>query len=225
MNSSVDQKPPTRYYTVISGDGHLEVPPADWLPWVAAKLKDRAPRIIRNTAGVECYAMEGIPLSPLGPEAICGDDPRLLKRMGNSFYEADGVTRRVGMGDTTQRLHEMDSDGIDAEVLFPPLLISALLRKIDEDSVYLSMVRAYNSWLAEAYCSVAPDRLIGVAVLPESNLDESITEMKRCKELGLRAITLGTWPSGGGRYCPDDDRFFAAAPRRGHASDSSYLLW
>jgi uncharacterized protein len=209
-NSPETSTPPRRQYRVISGDGHLEVPPDDWAPWVPAKFKVRAPRIVRSATGEECYAMEGIPLSPLGPEVICGDDPTVLKRIGNSYYEADGVTRRAGLGDAVQRLHEMDSDGIDAEVLFPPLLVSDLLRKIDEDEVYLSMIKAYNSWLAEAYCSVAPDRLIGVAMAPESNLTDAIEEMRRCRSLGLRAIALSSWPSGGGRYNPDDDGFFEA---------------
>jgi uncharacterized protein len=201
---------PGRQYNVISGDGHLEVPPEDWYPWVPAKFKDRAPRIVSNASGDECYAMEGIPLSPLGPEIQCGDDPTVQKKIGNSFYEADGVTRRFGLGDAVQRLHEMDYDGIDAEVLFPPLLVSALLRRIDEDEVYLSMIQAYNSWLAEAYCSVAPDRLIGVAMAPESNLTDAMEEMRRCRSLGLRAIAISSWPSGGGRYQPEDDAFFEA---------------
>ena len=41
------------------------------------------------------------------------------------------------------------------------------------------MVRAFNDFLAEDYCSVAPDRLIGNAVMPASGIEDAIAELKR----------------------------------------------
>ena len=199
-----------RTYQVMSGDGHLEPPPEDWLPWVPEKYRDRAPRLIHLETGGEGWVIEGLPLIPLGGEAICGDAPDKLKRLGNSFWEEDRVTRRAGLGDAVQRLHEQDLDGIDAEVMFPPFFTSKLLRSISDDQPYLSMIQAYNSWLAEGYCSVAPDRLIGVAILPSTGVEDAIAEMKRCKSMGLKAVCTIQWPNGTGHYKPDDDRFFEA---------------
>jgi predicted TIM-barrel fold metal-dependent hydrolase len=125
-------------------------------------------------------------------------------------HEADGKTRRPGLGDAVQRLHEQDYDGIDAEILFPPFFATNFLRNITEDRVYIAMVQAYNSWLAEGFCSVAPDRLFGLGIVPYTGTDDAIAEMKRCKSLGLRGITLKRWPNGSGRYQPEDDRFFEA---------------
>jgi uncharacterized protein len=202
--------PATRVYEVISGDGHLETPPEDWTPWIPSAFRDKAPKTVRNDSGIECISIEGIPLTPIGPEATCGDDPKVLKRNENSFYEEDRQTRRVGLGDAVQRLHEQDMDGIDAEVLFPPLIISNLLRKIPDNKAYLAMIQAYNTWLAEKYCATAPDRLIGLGVVPIINVDEAIAEMKRCKKLGLRGVNLKQWPSGEGHYSQSDDKFFSA---------------
>ena len=72
-------------------------------------------------------------------------------------------------------------------------------------------MRAYNTYLGEEYCSVAPDRLIGNAMVLETGVDDAIEEMTRCKEIGLRSATLRVWPNGGDRYQPEDDRFFAAS--------------
>src|SRR5439155_12939729 len=41
--------------------------------------------------------------------------------------------------------------------------------------------------------------------------------LKRCKELGLRSVTLTQFPSGGGSPKPEDDRFWAAAIELGMA--------
>ena len=77
------------------------------------------------------------------------------------------------------------------------------------------LVRAYNDYLGQEYCAVAPDRLIGLGIMPDkgagSTVDSAITEMEYCKKLGLRGAYLGTYPSGLGYPTPEDDRFWAAA--------------
>jgi len=60
---------------------------------------------------------------------------------------------------------EQDLDGIDAEVLYPPVFISRFIENIEDVEAYVAMVRAFNDFLAEDYCAVAPDRLIGNAVI------------------------------------------------------------
>ncbi len=199
-----------RKYQVFSADGHMEPPPEDWEPWVPQKYKNRAPRMIKLDHGGEAWTVEGLPLIPVGPEAVCGNAPEYHRRTGNSYWEADGVTRRAGLGDGVQRLHEQDLDGVDAEILFPPFFVSKLIRSIADNPVYLAMVQAYNTWLAEAFCAVAPDRLIGVASLPATGVDDAVAELKRCKHLGFKCVDLRQWPNGSGHYKPEDDRFFAA---------------
>jgi predicted TIM-barrel fold metal-dependent hydrolase len=130
-------------------------------------------------------------------------------------YRYPDGTSRPGTGTAAQRLNEQDRDGLDAEILFPPIHGPKFLRLIAEKDVgaYLANVRAYNTWLAEEYCSVAPDRLIGNAIVPETGVDDALTEMRRCKELGLRSMCLLMWPNGGmtRRLDNEDERFFAAS--------------
>lgn len=199
-----------RKYQVISADGHMEPPPEDWEPWVPQKYKNRAPRMLKLENGGEAWTVEGLPLIPVGPEAQSGNAPEHHRRTGNSYWEADGVTRRALLGNGVQRLHEQDLDGIDAEVLYPPFFVNKLIRSISDNHVYLAMVQAYNTWLAEGFCAVAPDRLIGVASMPVTGIDDAIAELKRCKQLGYKCVDLQQWPSGSGHYTSEDDRFFAA---------------
>jgi predicted TIM-barrel fold metal-dependent hydrolase len=107
---------------------------------------------------------------------------------------------------------EQDIDGLDAEVLFPAMVAGPVLwRSISHDEVYKAVIRGYNDWLGEEYCSVAPDRLIGMGVIPITNVDDAIAEMEHCKRLGLKGILLGALPNGKGYPTPEDDRFWAAA--------------
>jgi len=78
-----------------------------------------------------------------------------------------------GAGDAAQRLREQDKDGLDAEVLFPPVFASRFIEGIKDPEVYGAMIRAYNTFLAHDYCAVAPDRLIGNATMPITGASRS----------------------------------------------------
>ena len=192
-------------YAVISADGHLETPPDGWLRHLPAAYRELAPRLVRLPEGGEAWIVEGLPLVHNGQNLAAG---RALKVKGASYWEPDGRPA-PGTGPATQRLREQDADGIDAEVLYPPVFIGKLIEGISDRRAYLAMVRAYNDFLAE-YCAVAPDRLIGTAVMPITGLDDALAELRRVRELGLRATSLGMFPHGGGQPDPADDRFWEA---------------
>ena len=113
-----------------------------------------------------------------------------------------------GCGGPEQRLREQDQDGIDAEVLFALEVRSPAIRDRD---VYVGIIHHFNEFMAEEYCSVDPERLIGVGVLPNRGVEDDIAEMEHCKRLGVKAVWLATYPSGRGFPSPEDDRFWAAA--------------
>jgi predicted TIM-barrel fold metal-dependent hydrolase len=122
------------------------------------------------------------------------------------------VADAAGTGGPEQRVREQDEDGMDAEVLFAAMVAGPVFwRNIAHDEVYKAVIRGYNDWLGEEYCAVAPDRLIGMGVIPISNVDDAIAEMKHCKKLGLKGVLLGGLPGGKGYPTPEDDRFWAAA--------------
>ena len=202
-----------RTYSVISCDGHLEIPPDSWLRHVPAEHRERAPRLIRLAGGGEAWVVEGMPLIHNGQNVSAG---RPLRVLGQSYWNEDG-TPAAGTGDAAQRLREQDFDGIDAEVLYPPVFISRYIENISDKDAYLAMVRAYNTFLAEDYCSVAPDRLIGCAVLPVTGTEDAIAELRRVKSLGLRAICMSRFPAGDTSPSTDDDVFWHAALESGLA--------
>ena len=190
----------------ISADGHLEVKPERWVHRVPAKYRDRAPRSITLPDGADGLLIEGQPL--LEQNFI---DLRAGRSSGDWSPVGTKVEDAAGTGSAEQRLSEQDTDGLAAEVLYPNMVAGPVLwRNITHDEPYKAMVRAYNDWLGEEYCSVNRERLIGMGVLPWTNVDDCIEEMEHCAKLGLKGVMLGTLPSANGYPTPEDDKFWAA---------------
>jgi uncharacterized protein len=115
-----------------------------------------------------------------------------------------------GGGSAEQRVREMDQDGVDAEILFPPGELFRL-DAVPDDDAYLAIVRGFNEWLAEEYCAVARDRLFGMGLIPKRGIDHAMQELEHCAKLGFKGVVLAAYPNGKGRPMPEDDRFWAAA--------------
>ena len=192
----------SRHYRYISADGHFESPPEQWTHRVPKQYRDRAPRRIKLANGGDGLLIEGRPLVYGGTSQYAGRPPETFDPAVLDFDSTPGC------GSAQQRLREQDQDGIDAEVLFALDVRNPAIR---DKAAFLGIIHAFNDYLAEEYCAVDPDRLIGVAVLPNISADEDIAEMQRCKRIGLKAVWLSTFPSGQGYPSEEDDRFWAAA--------------
>ncbi|MFA5884969.1 MAG: amidohydrolase family protein [Acidimicrobiia bacterium] len=201
-----------RKYRVISADGHVETPPL-WTKYVPDQWQPRAPRLVPLPDGGEGWLIEGQPLLRNG-QNITGRGP--IRFDVGSYYRPDG-SPNDGAGPPEQRLREQDEDGIDAEVLFPPVFASRFLEGIKDREVYVAMIRAYNTWLAQDYCSVAPDRLIGNSVTPISTLEDAVAALRDAHALGLRSVAFYQFPNGTGFAQPEDDEFWAACLELGMA--------
>jgi predicted TIM-barrel fold metal-dependent hydrolase len=196
-----------RKYRVISADGHVEGPPMDWEKYVPEKYREWAPRMVKLEEGGEGWIVEGLPIVHTG-QNVTGAGK--IKFRNASYWNPDG-TRVAGAGTPEQRLREQDLDGVDAEVLYPPIFATRFIERISNQKAYVAMVQAYNTYLARDFCAVAPDRLLGNAVIPVSGIEDAVSELKRAKDLGLRSVTLAQFPNGGGSPRPEDDRFWETA--------------
>ena len=85
---------------------------------------------------------------------------------------------KTGGWDPNERLKEMAVDGVSAEVLYPTLGLR--LFGLDDADLQEACFRVYNDWIIE-YCSVAPDRLVGVGCVSMYDVDHAIAELERCK--------------------------------------------
>ena len=192
----------TRSYRYFSADSHYESLPENWTHRVPVKFRDLAPRRIKLADGRDAIIEEGQPLEYRGTNLFAG---KAIDQFDPTHLDFENS---VGAGPAQQRLQEQDADGIDGELLFAS---EARNTKIKDRAAFLALIQAFNDYFIEEYCAVAPDRLVGVAVLPDIGAQENIAEMKRCKEKGFKAVRLHTFPSGKSYPTPEDDNFWAAA--------------
>lgn len=131
-----------------------------------------------------------------------------------------------GVNDPHERLRNMDSDGVAAEVVFhgnnhhrrargyipfaDVTVGDSVGRSWDLDHQAAGR-RMFNRWLAD-FCSTAPDRLLGVAEVPYWDVDAAVDEAKRAAAAGLSAINLVAPREGMATYDdPAWEPFWAAA--------------
>lgn len=196
----------TQTYRCISGDSHLEVDARRWLHRVPAQYRERAPRLIRMATGGDAWVIEG-QAAREAPSDLYGGKGRQAWRPFGQTYEGT-----PGTGSPEQRIAEQERDGIDAEVLYPAQVGGPWMwRYIQDDDAYKAVVRAYNDWLAEEYCAVAPERLIGLGIIPMTGVADAVDEMTHCAELGFKGVLLSAFPDNKGYPSPADDRFWSAA--------------
>ena len=172
-------------YRIISADDHIDL---QWLPrelWqrrVPERWRERAPRVV-DTAD--------------GPYWMCGDDrwdawggrTGAAGAMGGRrlALERGGVLEPGVLRPTTTalRLADMDRDGVDATVMYGPIV--PLL--IPDPELRRVCYRAYNDWLAE-FCATAPARLVGAGLVPIDDPVSAAAEVQYLHSIGLRTCML-----------------------------------
>ena len=195
-----------RKLNLVSGDSHINEPPDLWQSRVPAKFKDRAPRMERFEKG-DAWVMEGSPVPINFGNNVNGGMPPEERSPWVHWEDA-----RKGGAIPAIRLEEQDEDGVDAEVLYPTPRISMNVFVTNKDAEFhLACIRAYNDWLSE-YADFAPDRLIGIAMMPTVGVDAALAEMRRALDLpGMRGVLLARYPCGEMMPSPEDDVFWAVA--------------
>jgi uncharacterized protein len=108
-----------------------------------------------------------------------------------NFWGPTAGTVAPGGTDPTRRCDEMAEDGVVAEVLYATRGLRIF--GIQDPAAQEAACRVYNDWLAD-YCSVAPERLLGAALIASFDAQRAVEEIERCAALGFRGIMLWQVP-------------------------------
>jgi uncharacterized protein len=173
---------------LISCDDHMDLSqlPADlWATRLPTGLRDRAPHV-EERDGQAAWVCDGKVWGRWDGKPPATGNRRLVKPLYNAFDRAgihDQSARRPANVDL--RLADMDSNDIEAQVIFGPIFQISTEDRALRQACY----SAYNDWLME-FCGAAPQRLIGVPMLPE-NPEGALTELQRLVEKGgVKQVTL-----------------------------------
>ncbi|MEY2942085.1 MAG: hypothetical protein RLY97_99, partial [Pseudomonadota bacterium] len=86
------------------------------------------------------------------------------------------------------RIEDMDTDGVDAAVLFG----GGPLGTTNND-LFIASFDAYNRWLAD-FCAHAPSRFLGVGYVPMQDVAVAIRMMRDFAASGLKAVNIPAFP-------------------------------
>jgi predicted TIM-barrel fold metal-dependent hydrolase len=186
-----------RYY---SCDSHV-VEAREVFEGLEGQFGTRAPRVEHNYNGKpgDWIVLPGTAPVPVGRLGIAGnrlDDPKTKERIAQGYAGLN-----PGVKDPRARLDEQTLDGIVGEVMYPSLNMFTF--GIKDRDVVQAVFERHNDWVVD-YCSVNPERLIGIGCLGLPDVEGALAEMERA------AIPAHVSPERPYNH-PDYDRFWAAA--------------
>ena len=174
-------------YQVVSADNHIIEAPNTFTDHIAPEFRDRAPRIMKRPDGGDAWSYDGGPPGPtysFGLNAVAG--------RAYQDYKATGLTLEEilpGNYDGREHLQDMDLDGVDAATIYPMSSIESYV--IADRPFALAVMRAYNDWLLDDFCSADPDRLIGLPLMPvDDGMDVLLGELRRVADKGARGVFI-----------------------------------
>ena len=205
---------------VIDTDTHLSEPRDLWMARLPKKYADQGPQVRTHPeSGMARWTLGGRWLS--GEATVSARFPG--KQDENGEYTVPERWEEVDPAcwDTESRLAWMDSQGIYAQVIYPNVVAfeGHAIMALNDKELQSQLLRTYNDYLVE-WASPAPERFVLVASVPFWDIEESIREMTRCRELGFRGVLWAATLNRHGLpqfYDTHWDRFYAAAQDLGMA--------
>lgn len=165
---------------LVSSDDHLDINmlPADvWTTRMASTWGDRAPRVVEQANGSALWMADGQswgfwsgrPMGFTGPKPI------------HTAYDRGGIddVTECRAGVPRLRLEDMDRDDVWAHLVFGPVTSIPAADEAFMSACYA----AFNDWMYEDFCAAAPDRLLGVAMLPPRP-EAALAELTRLAKMG-----------------------------------------
>ncbi|MET1001759.1 MAG: amidohydrolase family protein [Acidimicrobiia bacterium] len=182
---------------LISADNHVFEPVTLWQERLPRAMAERGPRT-QVVDGWVVMAIEGMP-------------NRKLTRAKDTSESAlaAGLAAMPGGASLDQRLADMASDGVVAEVIYPTF--GLFIDMVPAPDLQMACARVYNDWLAETFLGRS-EVFVPSAVVPIRDVEGATAELDRVVELGFRSAMIPTTPPEGTRYNqPDFDPVWAVA--------------
>jgi predicted TIM-barrel fold metal-dependent hydrolase len=174
----------TTIIPIVDADTHLTEPPDLWTARIPAKYRDGCPR-------VEIHPETGNPRWRLGDRWLfgVGDFSRFPGYQDERTFPSEFDEIDPACWDAKARLSGMDSQGIYGQVVYPNFVAfeGYAIMALPDKGQQLAVVSTYNDYLVE-WAEPADGRFVLNANLPFWDLEASVAEMRRCKEMGFSGI-------------------------------------
>jgi predicted TIM-barrel fold metal-dependent hydrolase len=225
--------------TIVSVDDHLIEPEDTFVGRLPGRFADRQPRLVQVDASELASALRGTKWDPATNPKIAGsreaDSPRDAWLIDGQLHQLHGMEScmgrpssdwgmvplrfdemRAGSWDVDQRVADMDLNGVYASLNFPSMWVgfcgTTFLRQADPE-FGAALVRAWNAWHLEGWCSRHPERFIPLQLPMLWDPEAAAEEIVRNADLGFKAVSFLENPTGQGLpsiHTSYWDRFFGA---------------
>ncbi len=183
-------------FRIVSADAHVLEPPHIWETWLPKALQDNAPKLAKDIDGGDAWLFAGSPdPDPIGLVTTPGMPWDQFRWTGVTYEQA-----RPGCYDGSARLVDMDIDGVDAEILFPPQRTIGHFLGDEDDDFVRAGVDAYNNFLWEEFCAPDRGRLVGMAQIGSTGVDDAVDTLRKARARGFKGVVISCWPSGERRH-------------------------
>lgn len=189
MNAQTKIRAP---YKIIDCDTHLTEPHDLWVSRAPAKYKDVVPQV-KDIDGVPHWVFDGDQIlgttrasSVILPDKSKGYGVEGLNFKYHQVHKASY--------DIKERLKFMDEMGFWAQIVYPNLLGFSGLKSPGKDPKMKTLcVQIYNDALAD-FQEQSGQRIFGMALLPWWDIKETVAEVIRCKNMGIRGVNTNPNP-------------------------------
>lgn len=165
---------------VVDADGHVNEGDVDLKSRLPEKWRSQAPVRLRDNKGQSRILLEG----RIWPAAE-GPGPGVTGPFAEKARK-----HRPGMTDPSERLKDMDLEGIDVAVIFGTqiaLTVNGLMSK----ELAAALCHVVNEWLLD-YCSADPKRLRFVGLIPCQDPPQAVKELEYLAKAGATSAMLPT---------------------------------
>ena len=177
------------HYEAISADCHVDLcwlPPDLFTSNASAALRDRMPYVGDGPLGKMWMTKKGANLGIVNGMGSAGRQYTPGKihrsdRMAEMGLYDDGKKGIRRLTDPELRIKDQDRDGVRAEVLYGVLGATG---RLNDPEAAVEVMRIYNDWLAD-FCSKYPERLVGLASVPNNPIEAAIKEVERIAKGGV----------------------------------------
>ena len=183
-----------REHPLVDVDSHVLEPMSVWQDYLEPDLKPRAIRWSTDGNGRELMLIDGKPARQFMLRNGWMGSPEVP---GGRAFE-DRVTTSLGAANGPDRVRMLDGEGIDITLLYPTLGIQ-WEPEFEDYKLAAAHARAYNSWIADL-CKPHSDRLVPVAHVVASDVQEGAAELERAAGLGARGGMVSGRPINGIPY-------------------------
>jgi predicted TIM-barrel fold metal-dependent hydrolase len=197
-------------YSVIDSDTHILEPPDIWKNHLPKQFQKYAPKLVRDHEGGDAWDHGTGSPDPIGLVSTPGKRFEDFRWFGVKYSEI-----RKACFNGKERVKDMDIEGVDAIVVFPPERTIFRWLGQPDPKVSLAGVDAFNEFAQEEFAAADRKRIFPMYQMPSLGVATAVKYVKKAKDAGARGVLLGSWPNGSANMTAEDDKFWAACADAG----------